>query len=297
MVGLHIDAHRRNSLNKIKEGITLNTSLKQHWKILFLKRLTACTVLFVAFALIHCGTGNKDTGASGWVSIFNGKDLTGWTVKITGYEQNDNFGNTFRVEDGSMKVSYDQYDEFNGRFGHIFYKEKLSHYKIRFEYRFTGEQVPGGPEWAFRNSGIMLHCQSPESMTVDQRFPVCVEAQLLGGNGVDERSTGNVCSPGTHIVMDGELVTKHCNQSGSKTYHGDQWVTMEVEVHGGGQIIHRVNGESVMEYEQLQYDETDKDAQKLITGEDKLVKEGYISLQAESHPVEFRNIELLKLNE
>ena len=129
---------------------------------------------------------------------------------------------------------------FEGKFGHIFYKDKFSHYILRVEYRFVGDQTPGGPGWAFRNSGIMIHSQSPESMTRGQRFPVSVEVQLLGGNGRDERSTGNVCTPGTHIVMDGELVTRHCIRSRSKTYHGDQWVTMEVEVHGNSIIKHIV---------------------------------------------------------
>ncbi|MEJ7588498.1 MAG: hypothetical protein WKI04_13135 [Ferruginibacter sp.] len=41
-----------------------------------------------------------------WEQLFNGKNLDGWMVKIRGYELNDNFGNTFRVENGVMKVSY-----------------------------------------------------------------------------------------------------------------------------------------------------------------------------------------------
>src|SRR6516165_1593887 len=65
---------------------------------------------------------------SGWVSLFNGKDLEGWTPKIKGYELGDNFGNTFRVEDGVMKVSYDQYNKFDRKYGHIFYKDRFSNY-------------------------------------------------------------------------------------------------------------------------------------------------------------------------
>ena len=232
-----------------------------------------------------------------WISLFNGKNLEGWKVKITGYELDDNYGNTFRVEDGVLKVSYDQYDKFEGKFGHIFYKDKFSHYILRLEYRFLGEQTPGGPGWAFRNSGIMIHCQSPESMTKDQSFPVSIEVQLLGGNGRDERSTGNLCTPGTHIVMDGKLDTTHCISSRSETYHGDQWVTMEVEVHGNSIIKHIVNGQTVLEYERPQLDENDGDAQKLIKDSNKMLNEGYVSLQAESHPVEFRNIEIRLLEE
>ncbi len=232
-----------------------------------------------------------------WIPLFNGKDLEGWKPKITGYELGDNFGNTFRVEDGILKVRYDQYDKFNGRFGHIFYKDKFSHYIIRAEYRFVGEQIPDGPNWALRNSGIMIHCQSPESMRKDQEFPVCIEVQLLGGNGKDERATGNLCTPGTNVVMGGQLITQHCTNSKSKTYHGDQWVTAEVEVHGGAIIKHKINGEVVLEYEQPQLDEKDPDGKSLIKNGNKLLEEGYISLQSESHPVDFRKVEILVLDE
>jgi len=233
---------------------------------------------------------------SPWISLFNGKNLDGWKVKVKGHELGENFGNTFRVEDGVMKVSYDQYEKFEGRFGHIFHKDKFSHYILRLEYRFVGDQTPGGPGWAFRNSGIMMHCQSPESMRKDQDFPVSVEVQLLGGNGKDKRSTGNTCTPGTHIVMNDQLVTQHCINSRSKTYHGDQWVKIELEVHGNGLVKHTINGEVVMEYERPQLDEKDRDAKKLIVGDDTMLSEGYISLQAESHPVEFRKIEIMPLD-
>ena len=261
-------------------------------------RICALILFFVLVSVvcIHAAE-EKKPAAEPWISMFNGKNLDGWKVKITGYDLNDNYGNTFRVEDGVMKVCYDKYDKFGGRFGHIFYKEKFSHYRLRLEYRFVGEQTPEGPGWAFRNSGIMLHCQSPESMRKDQEFPVSIEVQLLGGDGKNKRSTGNLCSPGTHVVMNNQLVTQHCVTSRSETYHGDQWVKAEVEVHGDGLIKHIINGQVVLEYERPQLDEKDADAKKLIKGENKLLSEGYISLQAESHPVEFRKIEILPLEE
>jgi hypothetical protein len=232
-----------------------------------------------------------------WIQLFNGKDLDGWKVKITGYELNDNHGNTFRVEDGVLKVSFDQYEKFDGKFGHIFYHQPFSNYLLRVEYRFVGEQCPGGPGWAFRNSGIMIHGQSPESMRKDQNFPVSIEVQLLGGGGSGDRPTANLCTPGTHIVIDGKLVTRHCNSSSSKTYHGDQWVTVEVEVHGNKLIKHVIDGKTVMEYTEPQLDEKDADAAKLIKDGDKMLHGGSISLQAESHPVEFRKVELRKLED
>jgi hypothetical protein len=216
-------------------------------------------------------------------------------VKIQGFELDDNHNETFRVEDGVLVVSYDEYDQFEGRFGHLFYETPFSHYRLRLEYRFLGEQTPGGPGWAYRNSGVMIHSQSPDTMRRDQDFPVSIEAQLLGGNGTDERATGNVCTPGTHIVMDGALIRRHCTNSSSRTYHGDEWVTMEMEVRGNGVIRHIMDGEVVMEYENPQLDESDADAGRLMAGGGVMLTGGYIALQAESHPVEFRRVELLPL--
>jgi hypothetical protein len=227
----------------------------------------------------------------GWVSLFNGRDLTGWTPKIKGHPLGENYADTFRVEGGVLKVAYDKYPEFGGKFGHLFHKDKFGHYRLRVEYRFVGDQAKGGPGWAVRNSGVMLHCQAPESMRQDQDFPVSIEAQFLGGNGTDKRPTLNVCTPGTNIVMGGKLILQHCNNSRSQTYHGDQWVTAEMEVNGAGTVKHFVNGELVLEYEKAQIDGRDKDALKL--GPDgKLIEGGYIALQAESHPIEFRKVEV-----
>ena len=230
-----------------------------------------------------------------WVQLFNGKDLSDWHVKIQGYDLDDNFGNTFRVEDGVMKVSYEKYESFAGKFGHIHYKKPFSNYIIRVEYRFTGDQAKDGPGWATRNSGVMVHGQDPATMRKDQDFPVSIEVQLLGGNGTAARTTSNLCTPGTNVVMEGKLVTRHCTSSKSKTYHGDQWVTAVVEVRGDKVIKHIIDGEVVLEYAQPQLDDRDPDAKKLIKDDQKLLTGGYISLQSESHPVEFRKVEVMEL--
>ena len=249
--------------------------------------------LLIPFAVV---SADEKPSAAKWIQLFNGKDLTGWKVKIKGHELNDNFGNTFRVKDGAMQVGYEKYPDFANKFGHIFHEQSFSHYRIRVEYRFLGKQVPGGPGWAFRNSGIMLHCQSPESMGKDQNFPVSIEVQLLGGKEAGARSTANLCTPGTNVVMDKKLVTRHCIPSKSETYRGDKWVTVEVEVRGGEVIKHILDGKVVLQYDKPQLAPRDADAKKLIKGEKVLLEKGYISLQSESHPVEFRKVELLPLD-
>ena len=231
-----------------------------------------------------------------WESMFNGKDLTGWTPKIRYAASGDNVKNTFRVVDGKLAVSYDQYDKFNEQFGHLFYNKKFSYYHIKLKYRFIGDQAKDGPGWAYRNSGIMIHGQSPESMGKDQDFPISIEVQLLGGNGKDKRPTCNLCTPGTNVEMNGKLFKPHCINSTSETYHGDQWVTAEVIVLGDSIVQHFANNKMVLSYQKPQIGGGNVSGQDIIYGtEGQLLTEGTISLQSESHPVEFKSIEILNL--
>ncbi|MFT5198429.1 MAG: hypothetical protein ACI87O_001086 [Planctomycetota bacterium] len=232
-----------------------------------------------------------------WTPLFDGATLDGWSPKIVGHELGDNFDNTFRVDNGLLKVRYDNYGTFEGRFGHLFFDAPFSHYKLRVEYRFVGEQCPGGPGWALRNSGVMIHGQSAESMGLHQDFPVSIEVQTLGGDGENARSTGNLCTPGTHVVMEGELTKRHCTNSTSKTVHGDDWVLLEIEVRGNEIIRHFIDGELVLEYTNPQLDTNDSDAQAVLNVDPLvLLSSGTISLQSESHPVDFRSVELLELS-
>ncbi|MFK7740334.1 MAG: DUF1080 domain-containing protein [Planctomycetota bacterium] len=241
--------------------------------------------------------GSKPDGAV-LHQLFNGKDLEGWTPKITGYAAGENFADTFRVVDGLLTVSYEGYEgRFKGRFGHLFHKLEFANYRLRTEYRFVGDQIDDGPGWAFRNSGLMLHGQTPASMQRDQKFPASIEVQLLGARQQGERPTVNLCTPGTHVVRNGKLWTQHCLNSTSQSFRGDEWVTVEVEVRGST-IRHIVDGHTVLTYDDPQLDPRDGDAKRLLKdGRDKALRHGTISLQSESHPVQFRKVELLELNE
>jgi len=258
-------------------------------------------VFFQGIVLAQDATSASTTdskSASEWVPLFNGKDLTGWTPKIRGHKFGENFGNTFRVEDGLLKVRYDGYDEFDERFGHLFYKQPLSHYRLRIEYRFVGDQVKGGPGWATRNSGVMLHGEMPQTMGKDQDFPASIEVQFLGGLGAGPRSTANLCTPGTHVVMNEKLIKQHCTSSRSKTYDGDGWVTVEIEVRGNQVIRHQIDGQVVLEYNQPQLDDSDAHARELANKQGTVqLSSGSISLQSESHPIDFRRVEIMGLDE
>jgi hypothetical protein len=257
-----------------------------------MKNLLFICLLFACLA----GCIRKPSETDGWIQLFNGKDLKDWSIKIAGYPLNENYGQTFRVSNGVLQVSYDQYTDFGVKYGHIFYKRPFSAYLLSVEYRFTGEQAKGGPGWAFRNSGIMFHAQSPQTMGVDQDFPISIEAQFLGGNGKDERTTLNLCTPGTNVVLKDELFTPHCINSNSKTFHGDQWVKAKLLVLGDSIIKHIVETDTVLVYSKPQIgggNVINYDPAVKLDG--KLLKEGYIALQSESHPVEFRKVELFNL--
>ena len=236
----------------------------------------------------------REAPAAEWRVLFNGRDLDGWVVKLAHHEVGDNFADTFRVEDGAIAVRYDRYGaDFGARFGHLFYKSPFSYYVLALEYRIRGAQQPGGPSYARLNSGVMIHSQAPSSILKDQDWPISVEAQFLAGN----QTTMNVCTPGTEIFMKGAMVKAHCTNAASRRYVEDgAWVSVQVEVLGNERVRHYIDGQLVLEYD------TPQIGGGVATGFDPRLKvdgtplsSGYIGLQAESQPVEFRNIRLLEL--
>jgi hypothetical protein len=238
--------------------------------------------------------------AERWKPLFNGRNLDGWTAKINHRPSGENWRDTFRVKDGVLTVAYDQYDRFTDEFGLLFYRAPYANYRLRFEYRFTDPQTPGAPTWALRNSGVMLHSQAPETMALHQTFPVSIEAQLLGGAPGETRPTGNVCTPGTIVSIAGAVMREHCRNSTSKTFPVGRWVRFETEVRGARLVRHKVDGETVFEYGDLRLAPAEfaglgADAAKLPSGTAAPLDRGWIALQSEGHPIEFRKIELLQL--
>jgi hypothetical protein len=252
-------------------------------------------LILCPFLLTVACIQQENPGPAEWVELFNGKDLEDWDIKIKGHPLNENFANTFRVEDGKLKVSYAQYEDWGERYGHIFHKQKFSAYLLLVEYRFTGEQIAGGAGWAYRNSGAMLHAQPAKIMKLEQDFPVSVEAQFLGGNGRDPRTTGNLCTPGTHVVIQEELYTPHCVNANSETYHNDRWVNFQALVLGDSIIKHIVEKDTVLVYEKPQIDGSDGLVDVSIYKDRQLLSDGFIALQSESHPIEFRKVMLFNL--
>lgn len=251
--------------------------------------------VILVLLLTACQQAPPVSHVEAWIPLFNGTDLQEWTPKFRGLPLAENYKNTFLVEDSLLKVRYTEYDSFRTEFGHLFYRRPFSHYRLKASYRFVNEQVPGGPGWAYRNNGLMLHCQAPETMGLEQDFPISLEMQLLGGNGRDDRPTANLCTPGTSVTLGDSLFTPHCINSSSPTFHGDQWVDVEVLVLGDSLIRHLVEGAVVLEYSKPIIDGADISGTTLTFEMGTPLKEGYIAIQAESHDIDFRSIELLNL--
>lgn len=263
-------------------------------------------LMLVSFLIISCKekketeqkgetvTVEQEKEESQWQSLFNGNDLSGWTMKIKGHPLGENFGDTFRVSDGILSIRYDAYgDNFDNRFGALHYNQKLSNYRLKVEYRFVGETAPGAPEWGYRDSGVQFHGQEPSTIGLGQQFPVCLEFNLHGGNGTDERPVGEICANGMFVELNGEKNTSYCTlPTISRTFHGDQWVTLEIDVKDG-EIAHYVNGEEILRYSNPTYNPEHEEGKKFIVNGDTSIKDGYISLQSNSHPIDFRKIELM----
>lgn len=252
-------------------------------------------VLLMAIVIACASTKERDKDE--WTSLFNGKDLDDWIVKIHHHEPGDNFGNTFRAEDGMVKVRYDQYGDFNDQFAHLYYKTPFSHFHLKLEYRFTGELQQGAPSYTLLNSGIMYHSQDPRTMPKEQNWPISVEMQFLAGLGDGRpRPTGNMCSPGTEIVFEGKMYGGHCLSSSSRTYGKDAWVHAELIVLGDSLITHIIEGDTVLQYSKPTI------GGGVVEGYDPSIfqpgaplRSGYIALQSEGQPIDFRNIKIRNL--
>lgn len=251
----------------------------------------------VALALV-AGNANAQQRPGEWIQLFNGRDLTNWIPKIAKHEVGENFANTFRVEHGVLKVAYDGYSSLNSQFGHIFYRQPFSSYHLVVEYRFVGNWLPDTPEWAKRNSGVMLHAQDPYTMLRDQDFPISIELQFLGGLGDGKpRPTANMCSPGTEVNIDGQQARPHCVNSRSATFDGDGWVVVEAIVLRDSLIKHIVNGDTVMTYTAPRIgggSVNGHDPAQKVDG--RPLSSGWIALQSEGHPIEFRRVDLRVLS-
>ena len=243
------------------------------------------------------GSATRMEETSEWISLFNGRNLDDWIVKIHRHEVGTNYGKTFRVEDSMIKVSYDRYSDFNEQFGHLYYETPFSNFHLKLEYRFSGALHKGAPSYTLLNSGVMFHAQDPRTMPKEQDWPISVEMQFLAGLGDGKpRTTGNMCSPGTEIVYQDKPYNGHCLNSSSKTYSQEEWVKAELIVWGDSLVQHIIQGDTVLQYTKPSMGGGVANRYRpSVWQPGKPLKEGYIALQSEGQPIAFRNLFLKEL--
>ncbi len=254
-------------------------------------------ILGLMLLLLSVACNSKNTTENEWISLFNGKDLSGWTPKFYHHEVGENYADTFRVQDSSIVVAYDNYDSFDETYGHLFYDEAFASFHLKFKYRFTDEWMEDAPSYTYRNSGVMFHSQAPETILKEQDWPLSVEYQMLAeAEPGKSRPTGNMCSPGTDVYYQGEKSNDHCINSSSPTFRWDTWVDADLIVYQDSLIIHKVNGKEVLRYTDTQIGGAVANGYNpKLKVDGQALKSGYIGLQAEGQGVIFKDIKLKKL--
>jgi hypothetical protein len=237
------------------------------------------------------GAGSGGSGGAdpeGWVKIFNGTDLTGWVPLIHKSAYNVDTYKTFRADPVThvIKVTYEDYPDgsFDERCGVLYYNKFLTSYRVRLTYRFLEPQAKNPVGWGKNNSGLMLFGLDPSKVTGDPMFPPLIEVQLLGTPSSGGPTSPNICTPGGITLA---KQTGICGDNSTKVPAppAADWTSVEAEVH--------VNGDSKI----FQYPEKTKPV-VTISGpsyQGKPVTGGYLSIQSESQPVEFKDIELIEL--
>jgi hypothetical protein len=277
-------------MNRLFINFSANCYIHLIYEITIMRK----SLLFVlsTIMILACSTSKKSTVGK-WTPLFNGKNLDGWTIKISGQPIGVNHLNTFVVEDGILKIKYDNYKTFDNQFGGLYTKKAYTNYRFKAEYRFVGETTPGAPSWGYRDSGVQFHCQDPASLDLKQNFPICLEYNLHGGNGKDDRPVGEICLTGTLVDIQGKP-SKGCNPALIKrTIHGDQWATLEIDVQGD-HIKQYINGEEIIAYDNPRFDPNHEKGKTFIKNGVANLNSGFISLQSNSHPIQFRKIEIME---
>lgn len=241
---------------------------------------------------------------SGWRPLFDGKTLNGWTTKLVGYPAGQDRLQTFRVKDGVLYISYDQYEgDLKGRVAHLFTRESFRAYRLSLDYRFVGDEFPNSPRPVNPpvNNGVLFHAESAEQMELNQPYPISVEAQLVGPDPQGTpRTTGNFCERAMKMFRQDKLMP-HCILSDAVPSPLGAWIHFDLEVTADGRVTEFINGKPVVHVDRIELNPDRTDTRLPVhssiaaAGGKLLVTGGHIALQSEGHPTEFRNIRILSL--
>jgi len=240
------------------------------------------------------------TSSDGWVNLFNGKDLTGWTPLIHLSKVGVNTDSTFRpdLENNGIRVSYDKLTgSFGGdqcKCGLLYYNKPLTNYRIRVTYRFFDPTVSNAPSWGKNNSGLMIFGIDPTKVTGDPIYPPIIEIQILGtpsgggstnANECEMRQFVNPTVTATHTGTCGNNKDSKAPGSGKTAPAAGVWTTLEADVH--------ITGDTKV------YQWPDTTNAVLIMSKPmygtQAVTSGYLAIQSEGQPIVFKDILLKEL--
>ena len=198
------------------------------------------------------------------ISLFNGKDLTGWHIDVPEMDKDPKARNPFIIRNG-MLVS------LGTPGGHIITDAIYQDYRLDIEYRFAGK--PG-------NCGALVHASTPRSLY--DMFPKSIEVQMMHENAgdfwciVQDIETDNMLErrgPKEEWGITEGKKRRILNLTDGSEKPVGEWNTMKIECLGD-KIKAWVNGDLV----NFGYNAT--------------VSSGQVALQAEGSEVEFRKVEL-----
>jgi hypothetical protein len=124
-------------------------------------------MLVVVAALMALPPGSADEKDNGWIKLFNGKDLSGWSVYLAPKKEADP-NKVFKVDDGILVCE-------GMPFGYLITDKEYENYILKLQWRW-GKTVHGKG----RNSGVFVHVVGPNKI-----WPKAVEAQLMADHAGD----------------------------------------------------------------------------------------------------------------
>jgi len=225
-------------------------------------RSTIIAVILIIFSLASKSQQNKT------VSLFNGKDLSGWHADIPEMDTNALAKNPFIIRNG-MLVSMGTPN------GHLITDSIFQNYRLHVEYRFAGK--PG-------NCGVLLHASTPRALY--KMFPKSIEAQMLHTNAGD-----------FWCIVEDIKVNDMEKRRGPK----ENWGTTEGKER---RIINLTDGSEnpVGEWNTMIIECLDNSIKVWVnntlvnSGFDCTARQGQIALQAEGSEVEFKKVELTPIS-
>jgi len=128
-----------------------------------------CMLYALALAVLGMGAAGRADDAEGWIKLFNGKDLSGWT-KFLDPKKKTEPDKIWSVKDGMIICQGSVY-------GYLLTEKEYENYELKVQWRWADKPPTIGK---VRNSGVFVHVNGP-----DKIWPKAIEAQLMEDHAGD----------------------------------------------------------------------------------------------------------------